>query len=290
MPKTFKDLLALPRPLIAPIAHDAMTARMVADAGFDAVGLAGSSILAAQYAWPDVGLAGLGEMAEGARQVLRGHDLPWGMDADDGFGDVRNVVLTVRTFDALGCGQLIFEDQLRASKKPGDGGSQQLVTIDEMSAKVRAACETRDDPGAMMIIGRTDAFLLDGMDAALRRADAYLKAGADGVFIAGLQTVEDLRIVGDRFRHANPVAVVGERKIRLWPGPAELYDLGFNQISYPNLLLLRAVGAVQSGLSDLAGLISGSVAPQHMPNFEMQADDLARHLRLDEWNAIGGAR
>jgi len=261
---------------------------MSADAGFEAVGLAGSSVLAAQYALPDVGLAGLGEMAESARLVLRGHDLPWGMDADDGFGDIKNVVLTVRTLEALGCGQIILEDQLRLGKRPGDTRAQALVSRDDMVAKLRMACDTRQDRDGLMVIARTDAFPNEGMDEALRRADAYLKAGADGIFVSGLQTPDDLRIVGTHFRGANPVAVVGERKIRLWPAPDELYAMGFTQISYPGLLLLRVVAGIEQALADMAALASGALAPRDVANCEAQADALNRHLRLAEWSGLGG--
>lgn len=288
MSRSFKTLLARPRPLIAPIAHDALSARMIADAGFEAVGLAGSSLLAAQYALPDIGLAGLAEMAESARLVLRGHNLPWGMDADDGFGDLKNVVLTVRTLEALACGQIILEDQLRLGKRPGDAAAQALVTPEDMVAKVRIACDTRQDRDGLMIIARTDAFPNGGMDEALRRADSYLKAGADGIFVSGLQSSEELRIVGEHFRGANPVAVVGERKIRVWPAPDELYAMGFNQISYPSLLLLRAVSGIEQALADMAALASGALAPKDVVNCERQADALTCHLRLEEWNRLGG--
>jgi 2-methylisocitrate lyase-like PEP mutase family enzyme len=286
--QTFRSLLARPQPLLTPMAHDALSARIITDAGFEALGFSGSALLAAQYALPDLGLAGLGEMLEGARQIIRGTDLPWGADGDDGFGDVRNVVLTVRAFEAIGCGQLIFEDQNRATKRPGDGGAQTLVTAQEMQAKVRAAIATRDSTD-LMIMARTDAALNDGVDEALRRAEAYLKAGADGVFVAGLQTPEQLRRVGEALRGAVQTAVVGEKRIRTWPGPAELYAMGFNQITYPGLIINRVYRALQESVADFKALAAGAKSPADMPNLEQAVDDMARTLRQQHWQDCAGA-
>ena len=282
---TFRDLLKKPRPLVSPMAHDALSARLIERAGFEATGLAGSAMLAAQHALPDVGLAGLAEMLEGARVVLRGTSLPWGADADDGFGDVKNVVHTVRSFEAIGCGQLVLEDQDRSGKRPGDGGSQTLVTAGQMAAKLRAAVATRDSAD-LMIVARTDAALLDGVDEALRRAEAYLAAGADAIFVAGMQTPEQLCRVGAALKGATQILAVGERRIRHWPGPDELYAMGFGQISYPGLLINRVSEALTDGLDTLTALIAGKLLPAEVPAKVDALEATSRALDLADWETI----
>lgn len=283
---SFRTLLKEPGPLITPTAHDALSARMIERAGFRATGLSGSATLAALFALPDVGLAGLGEMVEGVRAVARGTTLPFGADADDGFGDARNVVLTVRTFEQLGCGQLVIEDQIRANKRPGDGGSQTLITTAEMCGKLRAALDTRDDYETM-IVARTDAAMFEGLDGALRRADAYLETGADAIFVAGLSTPEELRRIGEALHGANLVAVVGERRIRTWPAPAELYDLGYNQINYPGLLINRVYGAMNNGLELINRVIAGKVAIGDVPDHVSDLAGLSEALDLSMWSELG---
>ncbi len=281
---SFRALLAKPRPLISPMAHDALSARLIELAGFEATGVSGSGVMAAHYALPDVGLAGLGEMLDGARMVARGTTLPWGADADDGFGDARSVIHTVRSFEALGCGQLIMEDQLRAGKRPGDGGAQILVSPQDMVAKLRAALATRDDR-EMLIIARTDSALHEGIDGAIRRAETYLEAGADGIFVAGLETPEQLQRVGTALHGAMQMAVVGEKRIRTWPNPTELYDMGFRQISYPGLLINRVFAALKSGLSLLDDFMAGQRTREDFPDQSAALAGMATAVDLAGWEA-----
>lgn len=282
---TFRELLKQPGPLIAPVAHDALSARMIERAGFKVTGVAGSALLASQHALPDVGLAGLAEMLEGARVMLRGTSLPWGADADDGFGDARNVVHTVRSFEAIGCQQLVLEDQNRATKRPGDGGSQTLIGPGEMVGKLRAALETRDSID-LMIVARTDAALMEGVDGALRRADRYLSAGADAIFVAGLETPEQLRRIGETLRGANQVAVVGERRIGQWPAPDELHAMGFGQISYPGILINRVFAAMAEGLEALSLLARNAAAPASIPVHLDAMLAMGEALDLKSWETM----
>jgi 2-methylisocitrate lyase-like PEP mutase family enzyme len=282
---SFYDLLKKPRPLVTPVAHDALSARMIERAGFEATGVAGSAMMAAQHALPDVGLAGMAEMLEGARTVIRGTSLPWGADGDDGFGDAKNVVHTVRSFERIGCGQLVLEDQSRATKRPGDGGSQTLIAADEMAAKLRAALESRDSSD-FMIVGRTDAALLEGVDAALSRAEKYLSAGVDAIFVAGLQTPEQLRRVGEALQGAILVAAVGERRIREWPGPTELYEMGYSQISYPGLLINSVYAAMADALAKVNELSAGSREPGRMTANVDALEAMSDALDQKEWDGL----
>lgn len=289
MPKrsSFRELLIDHKPLVIPTAHDALSARMIERAGYPAVGIAGSAMLAAQHALPDIGLAGLGEMIEGARVIVRGTSLPWGADADDGFGDVRNVVYTVRTFERERAGQIVIEDQDRATKRPGEAGSRTLISQDAMTAKLRAALATRDDAD-FMIVARTDAIKVEGMDQALRRADAYLAAGADAILVPGLETPDELRHVGERFRGSEQMLAVGEARVRGWPPPSDLYDLGYTMISYPGLLISRVQEAMAHGLRLLDGLACGDLAPLDWPDMSNGSQGLADMLDLATWEGLTG--
>ncbi|HWK46903.1 MAG TPA: isocitrate lyase/PEP mutase family protein [Stellaceae bacterium] len=282
---SFQSLLAQHKPLICPSAHDALSARLIELAGFKAIAVGGLSMLASQQAIPDIGLAALADMVAGARCVMRGTALPFGMDADDGFGDVKHVIRTVQAFAGIGAGQLVLEDQLRAGKKPGDMQAIGVASIADMQTKLRAALHARG-AGDLQIVARTDAFPTEGLDGALRRAEAYLAVGADAIFISGLPTVEMLGRAGDALRGSIQVTVVTERLINRWPTPAELYSMGFAQVAYPNLLISRVTDAMQSGLAGLTDLAAGRVKPQDMSTYAEIAAELQNMLGLRDWLAL----
>jgi 2-methylisocitrate lyase-like PEP mutase family enzyme len=283
--ESFRSLLARHHPLVTPSAHDALSARMVAQAGFKAIAIGGSSMLAAQYALPDVGIASLADMVEGARNIMRGSDLPCGIDADDGYGDARSVVRTVKAYEEIGVGSMIFEDQLMTAKKPGDGHATSVVPAEEMEKKLRAALATRSDPETI-ILARTDAYKVHGLDEALRRADRYLKAGADGIFVSGLSSIEELERVGRTLRGAIQVAVVTERLLPLWPSPTELYAMGFGQITYPQFLIARMALALQNALAELAEIGEGLKAPAEVTSFASTAERLQDQVGVRTWTEI----
>lgn len=282
----FRALLAAHRPLLCPSAHDALSARLIELAGFKAIAVGGMSMLASQQALPDVGLAALADMVEGARCIMRGTSLPFGMDADDGFGDIRNVVQTAQAFAALGTGQLVLEDQLRVDKKPGEAQAAAVIPVADMQAKLRAAVHGR--AGAeMQIVGRTDSLASEGMDGALHRAEAYLAAGADAIFISGIPDVAALARAGDALRGATLVTVVTERHMPHWPDPAELYAMGYAQVAYPNLLISRVADAMRTGLADLAEVAAGRRRQRDLPNHAPAAASLQDLLGLQDWLALG---
>jgi len=278
----FRRLLAEHRPLVCPSAHDALSARLIELAGFKAIAIGGLSMLAAQQALPDIGLAALTDMVEGARCIMRGTALPFGMDADDGFGDVKSVFRTAREFAALGAGQLVLEDQLRVGKKPGEAQAPAIAPVADMQAKLRAALHGRGDAD-LMVIARTDAFAVEGLDGALRRAEAYLKAGADGIFISGLPDTETLARAGNALRGSVQVTVTTERTMASRPSPAELYDMGFAQVAFPNFLIARIAAVMQSGLAELTAVVEGRARQGALANYADAAQALQGSLGLDDW-------
>jgi 2-methylisocitrate lyase-like PEP mutase family enzyme len=246
---SLRDAAAQERPLVTPLAHDALSARLIERAGFRAFTVGGSALLAARHALPDIGLIGLTDMTVGIRDVAAATTLPFMADGDDGYGDVKAVVRMVRAYEALGVGGVLIEDQERARKQQRADRAQGVVDEAVIEGKLRAAAAARSD-GAMLIIGRTDAVGPLGLDAALRRADRFLRAGADGVFVAGLRTPEDHARVGKALRGTFLSAAMFEDG-SCWLSPPELGELGFTQVSFPASLIFRAVEAMAAGLAAL---------------------------------------
>jgi methylisocitrate lyase len=263
--KSLREAAAEVRPLVAPTAQDAFTARMIEQMGFKAVALGGSTMLAARYALPDLGLAALAEMVETARDILGATDLPCIMDGDDGYGDVKSVVRMIGAYDALGVGAVVIEDQIREVKQSGNNSARGVASLDLITQKIRAAVQTRSDAD-MMVIARCDAYGVEGLEASLRRCDAYLKAGADGIFIPGLSTAEELAKVGQTYRGTYQIIDMIEHR-DTWLKPSELADLGFSQVVYPNFVMLRTMLATRDALAQLGRLASADQEPPALDDF-----------------------
>jgi 2-methylisocitrate lyase-like PEP mutase family enzyme len=245
--KSFRELLAPDGPLILPGAHDALAARLIARAGFEGFFIGGFGVVGARYGVPDVGLKALGDISPAVRDILGACDLPVLVDADDGYGDVKNVVHTVHTYEQMGVGALFLEDQ-RWPKRCGHLEGKQVVPVEEHEAKIRAAAAERMNPDTFLI-ARTDARAVTGLDDAMRRAERYLRAGADCIFIEALRTVQELERVGKAFKLqvANPLAGGVSPILR----PEEYYRLGFKILPYGIDLILRVTRTMQLALEDM---------------------------------------
>lgn len=246
---TWKELVARPEPLLLPVAHDALTARLVQRAGFDAYSIGGFALVGARFGIPDIGLVGLSEMASGVRDIMSACDLPVMVDGDDGYGDVKNVTRTIRTYEQLGVSAIFIEDQV-APKRCGHMAGKDVIATELMEAKLRAAAAARDSKDTFLV-ARTDARAVLGLDEALRRAERYLKAGADGVFVEAPQTVEELRIVGERFGSVPQIANMLEDGATPLLPPAELKKMGFSMIAYPCSVIFRVAQTIEKALADL---------------------------------------
>jgi 2-methylisocitrate lyase-like PEP mutase family enzyme len=236
-------------PLISPLAHDALSARLIAAAGFPSFNIGGSTLLAARYALPDLGLAALGEMATAIRDVVEAVGIPCMADADDGYGDVKSVVQTMLTYERIGVGGLLLEDQGRSGKQPGAAAARSVIPIEDMVAKLRTALAARQTD--TVIIARSDAFGVEGVDGALRRAERYLATGADGVFVAGLNTPEMFERVGRALKGSWNIAAMFEGGITPFIPPRDLHAMGFTQIAYPMALMQRITGLLEQTLASL---------------------------------------
>src|SRR5579863_588473 len=185
-----RDLLAGPEMIVAPFVFDCIQARLAAAAGFEAVYMTGFGTAAAR-GFPDLGLLTMTEMVANAGAISRSVNVPVICDADTGYGNPLNVWRTVREYEDSGAAALHIEDQV-FPKRCGFLAGKQVIAMDEMVPKVRAACDARRDPN-FVIIARTDALAVNGWDDVARRARAYRAAGADLIFVDGIRTLDDLR-------------------------------------------------------------------------------------------------
>jgi 2-methylisocitrate lyase-like PEP mutase family enzyme len=179
--RTLRGLVAKRSGLVVPGAYDGVSARLVERAGFSAVYMTGFGTSASRLGLPDLGYAGLAEMADHARNLAAAVGIPLIADADTGYGNALGVRRTVQAYEAAGVAALHIEDQV-APKRCGHLSGHQIVPLGEFAGKVRAAVEARRDPD-MMIIARTDAISALGFDEALRRGEAAARAGADVLFV-----------------------------------------------------------------------------------------------------------
>jgi 2-methylisocitrate lyase-like PEP mutase family enzyme len=246
---TWKELVTRPQPLLLPVAHDALTARLIQRAGFDAYSVGGFALVGARFGIPDIGLVGLAEMSAGVRDIMAACDLPILVDGDDGYGDVKNVTRTIRTYEQLSVSAIFIEDQV-APKRCGHMAGKDVISAELMESKLRAAAAARNSTDTFLI-ARTDARAVLGLDEAMRRAERYLKAGADGIFVEAPQTLEELRIVGERFGTVPQIAnMLEDGKTPLLP-PAELKKMGFSMIAYPCSVIFRVAQTIEKALDDL---------------------------------------
>jgi 2-methylisocitrate lyase-like PEP mutase family enzyme len=245
---SWRSLLRDDRPLVLPGAYDALSARLVEQQGFEAFVIGGFPLVGSRYGLPDIGLVGLGEMADGVRDIVSATRLPALVDADHGYGDVKNVTHTVRTYETLGAGALLLEDQV-APKRCGHLAGKAVVPVAEMERRIRAAtaARTRTD---LFLIARTDARSVHGLDDALRRADRYLAAGADGIFIEAPESIDELTRIGRTFDVPQMCnMLVGGRTPLL--SSRDLHQLGFSMIVHGTTLVCRVARALQALLRQI---------------------------------------
>ncbi|MFE6667264.1 methylisocitrate lyase [Streptomyces sp. NPDC057697] len=246
--RTFREQLASGRLLRMPGAINPLSARLIQDTGFDAVYLSGA-VLAADLGLPDIGLTTSTEIAARAQQTTRATDLPVLIDADTGFGEPMNAARTVQLLEDAGLAGLHLEDQV-APKRCGHLDGKTLAPREEMVRRLRGAVDARRDPD-FLLMARTDARSVEGLDAAIDRAKAYVDAGADAIFPEALTDAAEY----EAFRKAVDVPLLANlTEFGKTPllGTATLEDLGYNIALYPVTLLRIAMGAVEEGLRTLA--------------------------------------
>lgn len=238
-----RQLLAGPDLLVAPGAYDALSARLIAQAGFPAVYMTGFGTAASVLGQPDVGLLTMSEMVSRASALASVvGDLPLIADADTGYGNPINVRRTIREYERAGVAGLHIEDQVWP-KKCGHMEGKQVIPMDEMAQKVRAAVDARQDPD-FVIIARTDANAVYGLEDALRRGRAYREAGADVIFIEAPRSNEELQAIAQAFPDTLLLFNWAESGKTPLLTLNEIHTLGFKLVIFPVSLLFAATHAM----------------------------------------------
>jgi 2-methylisocitrate lyase-like PEP mutase family enzyme len=225
-----RDRLRQKRILVAPGVYDALTALLAEQAGFEALYLSGASIAYTRLGRSDIGLVTASEVADTLTNIRERVALPIIVDADTGFGNALNVIRTVKMFERAGATAIQLEDQL-APKRCGHLDGKSLVSAKEMAGKLRAALDTRKEA---LIVARTDAVAVEGLEPALERAALYAEAGADVLFIEALRSVEDMKKATARFGSKVPLLanmVEGGKTPVL--AAAELEAIGYSIAIFP---------------------------------------------------------
>ncbi len=251
-----RNLLAQPGCVVAPGVADAFGARLVKLEGFQAVYMTGFGTSLTRLGMPDVGLLTATEMIDNASRIVDASELPVIADADTGYGNPINTRRTIRDYEKAGVAGVHIEDQ-SWPKRCGHLAGKRVIPTAEMVAKIKAACDARRDKD-FMIITRTDAIAIEGLEAALERGERYREAGADMLFIEAPVGREQVEIVSKRFQGV-PLLYNMAASGKTPDLPAdELGTLGFKLSIYPNWMILAAIPAMQNALRELKK--TGSIA------------------------------
>jgi 2-methylisocitrate lyase-like PEP mutase family enzyme len=242
-----KARLAERKALVVPGAPNAMTARIVADLGFEAVYVTGAGVTNFELGAPDLGLITLTELAETVSRMRDATELPLIVDADTGFGNAVNVVRTVRVLERAGADAIQLEDQ-DFPKKCGHFSGKAVIPLPEMVQKIRAAVDARRDAD-LQIIARTDARAVEGMDSALERAVAFIAAGADATFVEAPESKAEMARIGKLMAPQVANMVFGGKTPMT--AQAELAAMGYGMVIYANTALQAAVHGMQAALGAL---------------------------------------
>ena len=242
------DRLARRDALLVPGAGNALTARIIQNTGFEAVYVTGAGIANTLLGAPDIGLVTLTELVGTTEAISEICTLPLIVDIDTGFGNAINTYRTVRVLERAGACALQIEDQ-DFPKRCGHFSGKAVIPIDEMTAKIRAATDARDDEN-LLIIARTDARAIDGLDAALERAGQFIEAGADLTFVEAPATADEMRAITARLPVPQVANMVVGGRTPLLP-QAKLADIGFSLVLYANAPLQAAMRAMSGVLEAL---------------------------------------
>jgi 2-methylisocitrate lyase-like PEP mutase family enzyme len=261
-----RHLLAQPDIVTAPGVYDAFSALLAARAGFPALYLSGASIAYTRLGRPDIGLIDMGEVAAVVEHIRERVELPLIVDADTGFGNALNVIRTVKVFERAGASAIQLEDQAMP-KRCGHLAGKSLVSAAEMVGKLHAAQDARADT-ATLIMARTDAIAVEGFDAALERAERYVEAGCDLLFIEALRDETQMRSACAQFAGRVPLLanmVEGGKSPLL--DAATLQGIGFALVIFPGGTARAAAYALQQYFRELQEHGTTAVLHERMLDF-----------------------
>ncbi len=248
-PDALRALLDAPGLHLMPCCFDALSARLIERAGFPLTFMSGFAVSAARLGLPDTGLISYGEMLDQGRNLCSAVSIPVIGDADTGYGNAMNVKRTIDGYARAGYACAMIEDQL-APKRCGHTRGKQVVGRGEALARVRAAVDARDAGADILVMARTDARAIEGLDEALWRAEAFADAGADLLFVEAPESQQEMARVcaTTDLPHMANMVEGGDTPIL---APQQLESLGYRIAAYPLTLLNAAIGAMQDALAAL---------------------------------------
>lgn len=281
--KRMRELLARPGPIVAPGVYDCLSAKVVERSGFEAGFVSGAAVTASLLGYPDVGLQTMPEILAQVRNMARSVDIPLLADVDTGYGNALNLMRAVREFEAAGAAGIFFEDQ-NFPKKCGHFEGKTIVPVDDMVVKVKAACEARrsDD---FVIVARTDARAMEGLDRAIERGCAYAEAGADVIYLEALLGEDEMRRATREVSAPMQANMSEGSKKTPMLRYADLADIGFKIVSYSGLLQRTAIKGMQNVLDVLKEEGSAmSMYPAHVCSLIDRSEllGLERFYELEE--------
>jgi 2,3-dimethylmalate lyase len=275
-----RELLSGPKPLTAPGCYDALGARLIEEAGFDVVYMTGFGTSASLLGRPDVGLTNQSEMVDNIRRIVLATSLPVIADADTGYGNAMNVIRTVQLWEQAGAAGFHLEDQV-TPKKCGHMNNKQVIPAGEAINKIKAAVAARSNPNTV-IIARTDARAVEGLDAAIDRAKGFADAGADLLFVEALEGEGEIETVCERLRGYPLVFnwAEGGKTPPLTYG--RISELGFNLIICPISTLLSATAAMRNALAS----IKAEGTPAAIVDKMLQFPEFLKFIGLPDINEL----
>ena len=283
---TLKTRLTQPTPVLAPGIYDALTALVAEQAGFEALYLSGASIAYTRLARSDIGLTTATEVADTLARITERVRTPVVVDADTGFGNALNTQRTVRAFERAGAAMIQLEDQT-FPKRCGNLDGKGVVPAAEMCGKLRAALDARHSEQTL-ILARTDALAVEGFEAAMERAEAYLACGVDALFIEALRTPEQMAQACERFASRIPLLANmvegGKTPIQ---SADELGRIGFRIVIFPGGTARAVADTLQRYYASLHTHRTTAPMRDHMLDFDQLNDVIGTAALLEEGKKYG---
>lgn len=246
--KQLRSLVEARQGIIVPGAFNALSAKVIADLGFQAIYVTGAGVTNMWFGMPDQGFMGLHEIAEHTARIRDAVDVPLIVDADTGFGNALNVRHTVRVLERAGADCIQLEDQV-APKRCGHFSGKEVISTEEAVSKIKAAVDARQDPD-FLIMARTDAAATHGFEAAIERAQKFAEAGADILFVEAVTEAEQVRALPQLIGKPQLMNMVIGGRTPIFNAD-QLAELGFGIVLYANAALQGAVTGMQKALTVL---------------------------------------
>ena len=243
-----KALAESRRGVLVPGAFNALSARVIADLGFEAIYVTGAGVTNMWFGMPDQGFMGLHEIADHTARIRDAVDVPLIVDADTGFGNALNVRHTVRVLERAGADCIQFEDQV-APKRCGHFSGKEVISTEEAVSKIKAAVDARQDAN-LLIMARTDAAATHGFEAAIERAQRFAEAGADILFVEAVTQADEVRALPTRLAQPQLMNMVIGGKTPIF-NAEQLGEMGYGIVLYANAALQGAVAGMQKALTVL---------------------------------------